>query len=160
MRSVNLRQEGLDFELHFMGVAARDNPNALKFLDRVQNRPYLSGRSFRSVSEMIEQYDQASALVHVSAIETFGLVVAEALARNLKFFGLSVGGVLDIATGIEGAELFEDGDWPGLKSSMARWIRSGFPQPETAARMMCECFHPDEIAYQHVKIYREVLNLC
>ncbi len=154
-----LHAEGLPFELHFLGEASNKDPYATRFLDRVKNRSYLFYHGFKSMDEVIAQYDCSTALVHVSAVESFGLAVAEALSRNLKFFGFKSGGVLDIATGVEGAELFADGDWPALKASVARWIRSGFPRPETAARLMRERFHPDEIAHQHLAVYREVLNL-
>jgi glycosyltransferase involved in cell wall biosynthesis len=154
-----LHAEGLSFELHFAGTASAKDPYAARFLGRFKNRPHLFWDGYKSIDEIIAQYDRSTALVHVSAAESFGLVVAEALSRNLKFFGFNSGGVLDIATGVEGAELFEYGDWPGLKSSIARWIRSGFPRPETAARVMRERYYPDEIARRHMEVFREVLNL-
>ena len=152
-----LHAEGLAFELHFLGEAPNE-PYAARFLGRIGNSSYLFYHGFKSMDEVIAQYDGSTALVHVSAVESFGLAVAEALSRNLKFFGFKSGGVLDIATGVEGAELFEDCDWPGLKSAIAGWIRSGCPRPKTAARVMRERFHPDEIARQHLEIYREVLS--
>lgn len=152
-----LHAEGLPFELHFLGGAPRKDPYAARFLNRVKNSSYLFYHGFKSIDEVIAQYDRSTALVHVSAVESFGLAVAEALSRNLKFFGFKSGGVLDIASGVEGADLFEDSDWLGLKSSITRWIQSGFPRPETAARVMRERFHPDEIARQHIEVYREVL---
>jgi len=153
-----LHAEGLPFELHFLGAVFGEDPYATRFLDRVKNSSFLFYDGYRPIDEVIAQYDRSTALVHVSAVESFGLAVAEALARNLKFFGFKSGGVLDIATGVEGAELFDDGDWAGLKSSIAGWIRSGFPRPETAARTMRERFHPDQIAQQHLEVYREVLG--
>ena len=52
---------------------------------------------------MIAACDNASALVHFPREESFGLVVAEALARNLKLFASSVGGIVEIAKDADGA---------------------------------------------------------
>jgi glycosyltransferase involved in cell wall biosynthesis len=102
--------------------------------------------------------DGASALVHFLTEESFGLVVAEALARNLKLFAGSVGGVVDIADGVEGAELFPGQDWPGLENSLARWLETGCPRSDATAMIMRERYHPDVIARRHVEIYREIMK--
>jgi len=153
-----LHAEGLEFEFRFLGQASNKEPYAASFLDRVKNSSCLFYDGYKPLDEIIAQFDRSSALIHVSAVESFGLVVAEALARNLKFFGFKPGAVPDIARDVEGAELFDDGDWTGLKSSIAGWIRSGFPRPKAAAQVMRDRFHPDEIARQHLDVYREVLN--
>ena len=102
--------------------------------------------------------DGAGALVHFPLEEAFGLVVAEALARGLKFFGSRVGGIIDITEGVPGAELFAAEDWPGLGEAIAAWIQRGCPRPQTAAEVMRQRYHPSIIARQHVGIYREVLD--
>ena len=152
-----LHHEGLPFKAQFFGSASR-NAYGTTFLDRVQNSPYLSYQGTKPLDELISAYDRASALVHVSAIETFGLVVAEALARNLKFIGFTSGGVADIVEKVEGAEGFADGDWAGLKAAITRWVRAGHPRPTTAAATMRKRYHPAEIARQHLEVYREVLS--
>lgn len=153
-----LHAEGLRFELHFLGAASPENPYGRKFLDRVQNSSYLFHHGHKGIGEFIRQLDSAAALVHVSAIETFGLVVAEALSRNLKFMGFKSGGVADIVDQVEGAEGFADGDWAGLKAAITRWVRAGHPRPTTAATTIRERYHPTNIARQHLEIYREVLG--
>jgi len=84
--------------------------------------------------------------------------VAEALARNLKFFGLATGGVVDIASGVEGAELVAPQDWAALEMAVARWLAEGYPRPVLAAGMMRERYHPLVIARRHLEIYREVIQ--
>src|SRR5262249_9708798 len=74
-----LRAEGLQFQLQFLGAAPLDSPYAARFLERIRNSPYASHHGFKSLPEMLEYYDRASSLVHVSQIESFGLAVAEAL---------------------------------------------------------------------------------
>jgi len=102
--------------------------------------------------------DAAAGLIHVPTEEAFGLVVAEALARNLKFFGSATGGVVDIATGVDGAELFAPQDWTGLETDIAHWLAAGCPRPVAAANTMRGLYHPRVIAQRHLEIYREVLG--
>jgi len=84
--------------------------------------------------------------------------VAEALARNLKLFAAATGGVVDIASGIEGAELFPASDWGAMENAIAKWLEAGCPRPGKAAAVMRERYHPEVIARRHLEIYREVLN--
>jgi len=153
-----LHREGLKFKARFLGAASPGNAYATTFLDRVKNSPYLTYLGFKSVDELIRQLDDASALVHVSAIETFGLVVAEALSRNLKFIGFSSGGVADIIRDVDMAEGLEDQDWPGVKSALAKWIHSGFPRAQSAAMVMRKRYHPLVVARQHLDVYRDLLH--
>jgi glycosyltransferase involved in cell wall biosynthesis len=97
-------------------------------------------------------------MVHFSPAESFGLAVAEGLARDLKLFAARVGGVPDITAGVPGAELFGADDWRGLTSAIADWIRRGFPRARGAAEVMRARYHPELIARRHVEIYREVLG--
>jgi glycosyltransferase involved in cell wall biosynthesis len=154
----SLHREGLKFKAQFLGSASRDNAYGTTFLDRVNNSPYLTYLGFKSVDELIRHLDDASALVHVSAIETFGLVVAEALSRNLKFIGFNSGGVADIIRDVDMAEGFEDQDWTGVKSALAKWIHSGFPRPQSAATVMRERYHPLMVARQHLDVYQDLLR--
>src|SRR6202011_508188 len=100
----------------------------------------------------------ASALIHIPSEEAFGLVVAEALARNLKFFGTRIGGVVDIANDIECAELISVDDQNALCTAIAKWLREGCPRPKSAALEMRRCYHPEVIAQRHVEVYQELLN--
>src|SRR5258705_522892 len=82
--------DGLVFEIRFIGQAVPADPYAQSFLDaiaRAQNRGYARYLGLLDAKELLEQFAQAHGLVHIPFEEAFGLVVAEALARNLKFFG-------------------------------------------------------------------------
>jgi glycosyltransferase involved in cell wall biosynthesis len=157
----SLRRQGLAFELQLIGRVDRRTDYGGRFVQRMRTAESDGGMRFlgvKSLGEMIACYDRASALVHVSTTESFGLVVAEALARNLKFLGFRAGGIVDIASGAEGAELFEEGDWEGLMRGVERWIRAGHPRPASNAALMRQRYHPDPIARRHLEIYREVLS--
>ena len=86
--------------------------------------------------------------------EAFGLVVAEALARNCKLFASKIGGIPDIASGVEGAEVFDLAGIAGLRAAVVRWLASGSRRLSSAAHIMRERYHPDVIAERHVHIYR------
>jgi glycosyltransferase involved in cell wall biosynthesis len=156
-----LRQQGLEFEFQFIGQAHPGNEYAaafLKMIEPMEKDGYARYLGPKSTSELIKCMDNARALVHFPSEEAFGLVVAEALARELKFFGARTGGIMDIANGAPGAELFKGDDWRGLSSAIARWIRGGFPQPCNATELMRARYHPEVIARRHLEIYREVLK--
>ena len=87
------------------------------------------------------------------------MVVLEGLARDLKFFGARVGGIVDITQDMPAAELFAPDDWPGLTAAIVRWMAQGHPRPVGAAAIVRERYHPVALARQHVKIYQEVLGL-
>ena len=153
-----LHAEGLPFELHFLGTASTANDYVRKFFSLLQNKPYLVHRGHKSADELVAHLDDASALIHVSAIETFGLVVAEALARKLKVFAFTDSGAADVIQGVGDAEGFADGSWEDLKNSISGWIRAGYPKSPTGPTMIRKRFCPTAIARRHLQIYREVLE--
>jgi glycosyltransferase involved in cell wall biosynthesis len=156
-----LHQQGQTFEFQFVG---RDDPGTTyttAFLEKIKPMEaagYARYIGLKSTSELIDCLDRSAALVHFPSEEAFGLVVAEALARNLKLFGARLGGIPDIADGTPNAELFGPEDWSGLTAAIARWIRNGFPRSPGAAETMRARYHPDVIAHRHLEIYREVLS--
>jgi glycosyltransferase involved in cell wall biosynthesis len=158
----SLRRRKLDFEMRFIGSANVRFSYARSFLEQVRQEEkegcvrYLG--ETKSTDELIQHFDQASALIHTPVCEAFGLVVAEALARNLKLFGMRVGGLTSIAEGVPDAELFPENDWAGLTDALARWIQQGHPRLSGAATVMQQRYRPEIIASRHVEIYRQVLG--
>ena len=156
-----LLQKRTDLELHFIGAADPHDTYSASFLRRVQGTATsqrIRHLGTRDLPELIRSFDHASALVHVPSEESFGLVVAEALARNLRLFATDVGGVRDIADGVEGAELFPVGNDDALAAAIGNWVQKGCPQPASAAAEMRRRYHPEVIAKRHVEIYHEVLS--
>lgn len=154
--------QNLDFEIQFIGLAPSDNPYSRTFLaeiETVRHAGYAHYLGLKSAEELVRCFDSGSALVHTPVTETFGLVVAEALARNLSFFGFRVGGVPDIAQGMPGATLVSANDWEDLGNTIAAWIRSGAPRPLLpSSELVRQRYAPDVIAGRHLQIYREVLG--
>ena len=156
-----LWRRGLKFELCFAGSREGRTTYAKAFaceLAVAEQAGYARHVGMLPADRLVMAMDNADALVHVPTEEAFGLVVAEALARNLKFFGSATGGVIDIADGAEGAELFAPQDWTGMETAIVNWYQAGCPRPHNTARIMHARYHPEAIAHQHLEIYRNVLK--
>lgn len=156
-----LWEQKLDFELHFIGAVDGNSAYGRAFLDHVRQAErdgYARYLGPKTAEELVTCFDRASALVHTPIVESFGLVVAEALARNLKFFGFRVGGVPDVVEGGVGIVLVEPNDWAGLANAIAGWLRTGRPAPPQTSNLMRQRYHPLVIARRHREIYGEVLH--
>ncbi len=161
MMAESLWKRGCRFKLLFIGKNDVSTSYGRAFADRLAATEHLGFAEClgsRCVDEIVTCFDAADALVHCPTEEAFGLVVAEALARNLKVFGSSVGGVVDIATGVEGAELYPSEDWDALAAAVHRWCESGYPHPIGAAGEMRTRYHPEHVARRHLEIYAELLG--
>lgn len=111
----------------------------------------------RTTAEIIQEMDSAHAMIHCPAEETFGLVVAEGLARGLKFFGSAVGGVIDITRDLPGCVLRSRDDWGGLESALLDWLHGGCPMPTGLMEAIQSRYTPEIAARNHLSIYRELL---
>jgi glycosyltransferase involved in cell wall biosynthesis len=153
-----LWQRGLHFELQFIGTTGNRTEYAANFMRQIaeaQIAGYARHIGTLEIKELIAAFDCASASIHFPFEESFGLVAAEALARNLKLFGASVGGLIDIAANVEGAELLPMNDWTALENSIACWLEAGCPRPQTAGETMHARYAPKIVARRHLEIYRE-----
>lgn len=158
--AAELHARGRRFLLRFIGDLHPSDPYGIAFQTALREAEAAGYAEFvgpKKIGELVRLFDGAQALIHCPSEEAFGLVVAEALARNLKFFGSRVGGIVDIAEGVEGAELLDLERWDELGSALSRWLEAGAPRPTDAARVMRERYHPEIIARRHLEIYREVL---
>jgi glycosyltransferase involved in cell wall biosynthesis len=154
-----LHEQGLNFELQFVGHADPKNSYAATFLERLKEaQAYARYLGVKSTEELIGCFDAAHGLLHFPSEEAFGLVVAEGMTRDAKFFGARVGGIIDVCSDVPGAELFAADDWNGLTAGIAKWMRAGYPRPSGAASIMNARYHPVVVARRHLEIYREVLS--
>jgi glycosyltransferase involved in cell wall biosynthesis len=156
-----LFRAGYHFQLQFIGRLSAADSYGSKFKEMIAiaERDGFAGYvEPKSDKELLQRFDAADALIHFPFEEAFGLVVAESLARNLKFFGARVGGVPDIAAGVELAELYDSDDWEGLFHGLTCWIDGGCARPRSAAHEMEKRYHPEMVAGRHIEIYEEVLT--
>jgi len=154
-----LHQRGFHFELQFIGTVEPETDYGKAFLRGLaegQKAGYARHLGPMSARDLIGVMDEAAALIHCPSEEAFGLVVAEGMARNLRFFGFAVGGIVDIASGVEGAEVFPDHDWLALETGIAKWLEAGSPRPKTASQTARSRYAPGIIAKRHLEIYRSL----
>jgi glycosyltransferase involved in cell wall biosynthesis len=154
-----LWERGYAAEIEFVGLVD-SSAYGVEFLRAIRQpgvEAFARHLEFQEMPQLLAAFDRAHGSVHFPSEEAFGLVVGEALARNLKFFGARVGGVVEIAEAVEGAELIAVDDWAGLEQRLADWVEQGSARPHEAAPVMRERYHPDVVARRHMEIYREVL---
>ncbi len=161
----SLRNEGLDFDTTFVGFSSPQLPYAVEF-----QRMLVKARGQHGGFELIQRlddasfcrlYDRASAMVHFSNEESFGLTFAEAIARGVYLFASDVGAIREIATGVEPVEIFGLNNWDELKNALRQWLASGkyrMPRPAGAPAKFIQRYHPVSVARRHLEIYGEVLN--
>lgn len=152
----NLWKRGLRFEIQFVGEKNTTSDYGVDFfreLAEAEKNGYARHLGILPVDQLVAAMDAADALVHFPTEEAFGLVVAEALARNLKLFAGSTGGIVDIASGADGAELLPMNDFAALENALAQWINGGCLRPTRAADMMQERYSPEVVAQRHLEIY-------
>ena len=150
------------FELWFVGKADQ-SAYAARFLDEVRSAEkggWARYLGVQSGEQLVQTFNKADGMIHFPSEEAFGLVVAEGLARNLKFFGSKVGGIVEIASDVEAAELIDPDDWETLTVRIRNWIEAGHPRAQLAAEKIRQRYHPEAIMKQHVTIYEEVLRTC
>ena len=151
---------GLSFRVMFVGSLGR-TPYSKIFLeevDRAKQEGWLDFEERLPESDIIKLMDSSHALLHFPIEEAFGLVVAEALARGLRLFAAKVGGIVDIAEGVQDAELFDADDWSGLEYSLKAWINNPTSVSSLSRDIMESRYHPKVIAAKHLEIYQSVLN--
>lgn len=121
-------------------------------LRKAEKAGYASFVGFLDSAALIQLLDSSHGFLHFPTEEAFGLVVAEAMARGLKFFGANLGGIKDISRGIEGAELHDD--FESLKKGVIQWIKQGAITPINSAAEIERRYHPKVVAETHVSIYK------
>jgi glycosyltransferase involved in cell wall biosynthesis len=157
---IKLRQQNTRFQVKFVGSCGEDSygKTFLSLLNGQGTADWATWLSVLNESSLIQCMDASQALVHFPSEESFGLVVAEALARGLKLFASKIGGISDIASGVPDAELFEPEDWAGLSRGLSAWLEKPNLSSAQTQNLMKTRYHPKTIASRHLEIYRDVLS--
>lgn len=109
--------------------------------------------------DLTAAYASADAFVFPSALETFGLVVLEAMAAGLPVVGSRVGGVPDVVEeGVTGYT-FDIGDTAGLVEGVQHLLnnRAQLPQMSQAARDFAVAQSWDSINAEMITFYERVI---
>jgi glycosyltransferase involved in cell wall biosynthesis len=157
---IQLHQQNHRFQIRFIGSCEGDSYGKafLKLLNGLGNVGWASWLGVLDEPALIQCMDSAHALLHFPKEESFGLVVAESLARRLKLFASNVGGIRDITSGVPEADLFDSEDWGGLQKALSTWIQKPISSSQQTRGLMSARYHPKVIAARHLEIYREVLS--
>lgn len=158
-----LHAAGRRFEISFVGALDATTVYGAEFkrmLSEAQNVGYARYLGSLDLPTLIDTFDRSDALIHFPYEESFGLVVAEALARNLPVFGADVGGIPDIMSGVENARLIPGGDWRALGEAVGSWLNADAPSGRvtTAAAEIARRYSPQRVALMHLEIYRRLLG--
>ena len=157
----DLHRRGLDLEIQFAGAVPENSNYTSEFrllLAEAERAGYARHLGLLPEAQLLTTIDRADALLHFPKEEAFGLVAAEALARNLKLFVAQTGGLIDIVHGAAGVELYAPRDWSALGDGIAAWLRAGHPPTEDNSARMRSRYHPKLVARRHLEIYRETLS--
>jgi glycosyltransferase involved in cell wall biosynthesis len=159
--AIRLHRQGHRFLLRFIGFCGEGQAYTAEFRHVFSEAKKLGCAEYaglRSAPELVDEMDRARALIHFPKEEAFGLVVAEALSRNLKIFAADLGGIPDILQGAAGAELFPADAWGLLENRLASWLKAGAPCASEGAKLARQRFHPQVIAGAHLEAYRRILS--
>jgi glycosyltransferase involved in cell wall biosynthesis len=157
--AANMHKAGRRFHLCFVGSVPGNDPYGKAFTEDMkyaERAGFASHAGILEGSELVGLMDAAHGFIHFPSEEAFGLVVAEAMARGLRFFGANVGGIRDICGGVPHAQLFDD--FPSLESAISSWLADGGERSDSSAMIMKERYSPTRIAGRHVEIYGDVLS--
>jgi glycosyltransferase involved in cell wall biosynthesis len=152
-----LADEGVKLKIVFIGDLPEHTEYARNFKTSLQEAEgYASFAGFLQTEQLVDLMDDSDGFIHFPSEEAFGLVVAEALARGLKFFGSDLGGIRDICAGIPGTNLCKSFD--ELESDLREWISNGHLTQPRAAESIANLYKPEIVAKRHLEIYQEVID--
>lgn len=153
-----LRRQGHEFRIIFAGQASPNSDYGKAFFEilaECERAGFAYHVGYLSSTEVMKLMDESHGMIHCPSEEAFGLAAGEAMARGLKFFGTTTGGLVDVASGIPGAELHPD--IAALVQSVGGWLRNGAERDHGAQAFIRERYHPSVIAARHVEIYSEII---
>jgi glycosyltransferase involved in cell wall biosynthesis len=161
----SLREQKLPFDTLFVGVSDPANGYAKKFdaMLEAANRRHGGFERIQRLDDaaFCRLMDKASAMIHFSSEESFGLTFTEAIARGLPLFASEVGAARMIARGAENVRIFGLDQWDEMKDSVRQWLVAEEyknPRPKNPPPEFLQAFHPVPVAERHLEIYREVLK--
>ena len=158
-----LRAPGRAVDTLFVGVADDTAPYSRTFAEMLAkaNRDHGGFKHIRKLDDagFCQLLDEASAMIHFSSEESFGLTCAEAIARGLYLFASDVGAARAIARGSFNVQIFGLDQWSELELALQKWLSAPPPpRPPAPPPEFTRTFHPVSVARRHLEIYREVLN--
>lgn len=150
-----------DVSLTFIGHGAKSDDYSIKFFNMLTEpsiRHQTSHINHLSASQLADYLDSACGMIHFPTEESFGLAVAEGLARNLTLFAARTGGIPDVVHGCNDVKLFDADDWVHLSECISHWIQDGMQISDNHNKIASR-FSPSVVARKHLEAYKEVLHV-
>ena len=147
--------------LALAGQGSPSHPYAQEVLKLAASLPGIEMLGFIDRDELGIQFQNSSLVVLPTFEDNCPMVVLEAMAAGLPVAASRVGGVPDLVDHENDGLLFDPHDPSDVRTSLERLVREPTLRTNLAVRgrkKALEQFHPQVIANEHLKIYREVLN--
>lgn len=152
-----VQESGISLDLSIVGDGSYRQ--ALELLSRQLNISsrvsFLGEKSAAEVAELISKHDF---MIHPSFIESFGIVMVEALAAGLPVLGTFNGGAEDIVSSEVGTLVkVNDVDdlVSGITSILSRWKEF---DPEAIRSYALSRFSMENVAKRTIEVYKECLD--
>lgn len=155
----NLHARGARVIFRFLGDLGTDDEYSLSCRLEIavgEAAGYVQYGGKIGAEDVLRELDTAHAMIHFSEEESFGLAVAEGLARGLKVFTNAAGGLRDVIDGVDGVILEEDVS--RLGQLIEGWLEAGAPRLPDAALIMQQRYSPDKIATRHLELYHRLVR--
>jgi glycosyltransferase involved in cell wall biosynthesis len=149
----------IDFRVVFIGSCDAASAYGRSFLGEVQRRSWCEYRGRLSKEEIIQYLSISSGLIHASHEESFGLVVAEALAAGVPVAVSCLGGLSDIVRDGETGICFNPHEPDDICRAFLRLLDlKDFRALCENGKMSTAHFHPNVVARMHLDIYKEFVS--
>jgi glycosyltransferase involved in cell wall biosynthesis len=149
------------FQMLFLGGASGNDPYARRFFELVRARPWCRYGGMVDRDGLKRVLGEASALALPSLEDNCPMVVLEAMAAGVPVAAARVGGVPELIVEGRTGLMFDPLHAGETCQALSRIIQD----PAFADRLATEArqeararFHPEQIAHQHLEIYREVIR--
>jgi len=156
-------RDSFEFDVTFVGKSDENNIYSRDFASLLQtlNARYGSFLHYehRTPAQIAEMLDDSDAMLHFSLEESFGLIFAEALVRNLSLFASDVGAIRQIGEGIPNCNIISSNNFTGLVNSVRSWLVHAeykTPRASTPSQIVYSRYFPEIIATQHLEVYRQI----
>jgi glycosyltransferase involved in cell wall biosynthesis len=158
---LNLHNRGSDFSVRFIGHLNEQDRYGSDFsamMRKAECLGFAEHLHHMDSNALIQEMDNADALVHFPREEAFGLVVAEALSRDLRVFASRVGGIVDICRCVPGIVSIPANDFIELSQSIQQWLACGHERAVGAAAIVRQQYCPARIADETIRVYQQALQ--
>jgi glycosyltransferase involved in cell wall biosynthesis len=153
--------EGSGWRFRLCGTGAEGSSYLAELESLAANHPWIELAGWKSREELLVEMEKASLLVLPTFEDNCPMVVLEAMAVGLPVIASKVGGVPDLITDGETGMMFDPNAPENMKAVTGKMMADADLRTRIGQAGKSEAlqrFHPQVVAQEHLRIYREVLN--